>query len=162
MKAANCGIKKLNRIVPVMLKIAWAAAVRFALRFCPIEARMAVIVVPMLSPSRIGIAPVSPMTLVVVPATAVDAKLCSTAIVADEDCTRSVMHMPRRIPRNGTSLTLPMRSVNTALWARGFMTELMISMPSKRRPNEKITWPMSLTRSFFPRKFTRNPMKMIG
>ena len=54
---------QINTQVPVILKMLCAIAVRCAFFVCPIDARMAVIVVPMLSPRRIGIAPVRPMTL---------------------------------------------------------------------------------------------------
>ena len=48
-----------------MLKILCAIAVRFAFFDCPIDARSAIIVVPILSPSKIGIAPARPITLVI-------------------------------------------------------------------------------------------------
>ena len=53
----------MNTALPVILNTLWAIAVRFAFLDCPTEARIAVIVVPMLSPRRIGIAPARPMTL---------------------------------------------------------------------------------------------------
>ena len=61
---ANHGIIHTKTKLPLMLKMLCAIAVRLAFFDWPIDARSAVIVVPMLSPSRIGIAPVRPITLV--------------------------------------------------------------------------------------------------
>ena len=69
---------------PEILKRQWAIALRFAFFDCPIEARNAVIVVPMLSPRRIGIAPESPIMLVIPSPVSWEAKFCRTAIVALE------------------------------------------------------------------------------
>ena len=66
---------QINTQVPVILKKLCAIAVRFASLDCPMDARSAVIVVPILSPSKIGIAPVSPITLLTPSGPAWEAKL---------------------------------------------------------------------------------------
>ena len=63
IKAAKGLINQINRKHPLTLKIQCAAAVLLAFLGCPMLASTAVIVVPILSPSRIGIAPVRPITL---------------------------------------------------------------------------------------------------
>ena len=112
----------------------WAMAVRLASRLWPMEARSAVIVVPMLSPRRIGMAPARPMTEETPSGPAWEAKLWRMAIVAEELCTIRVMQRPSRIPKIGISLTFAISSVKTGLLETGFITELMIWMPSNRRP----------------------------
>ena len=73
-------------MLPVILNTLWATAVRFAFLDWPIDANKAVIVVPILSPNKIGNAPWRPMILL--PSTpAWAAKFCNTAIVALELCT---------------------------------------------------------------------------
>ena len=64
MAAHLAGAISANTTLPVILKILCAIAVRFAFLDCPIDAKSAVIVVPILSPRRIGIAPANPITLV--------------------------------------------------------------------------------------------------
>ena len=71
---ANNGMINTKTILPLILNILCAIAVLLAFFDCPIEANRAVIVVPMLSPSRIGIAPVSPITLVTPSGIGCDAK----------------------------------------------------------------------------------------
>ena len=72
-----------NSRQPDRLKMQWDRATRLASRDWPMAARSAVMVVPKLSPSRMGMAPSRPMMLV--PSTpGVAAKFCSTAIVALE------------------------------------------------------------------------------
>ena len=145
-----------------MLKMLCEIAVRLAALDWPMDASSAVMVVPMLSPSRIGIAPARPITLVTPSAAGCEAKFCSTAIVADELCTTSVIAAPSSTPSAGISETRPIRSVNTALPASGFMTLPIISMPSNNRPNEKMTMPMFFAFSLLAIKYTRKPIKIIG
>jgi len=159
---ANHGTRKIKTQLPLILKILCAIAVRFAFLDCPIDARSAVIVVPILSPRRIGIAPVSPITLLTPSGPACDAKFCRTAIVAELLCTTNVMTAPSTTPRTGMDETFPIRSTKTGLPAKGFMTSPMISIPSNKSPNEKITIPIFLTFSFLLTKFRINPTKIIG
>ncbi len=70
--------------------------------------------------------------------------------------------MPRAIPRTGMSATFPIRLINTALFARGFITLPIISIPSNKSPKEKITIPMLLIFSFFKTKKIMKPTKIIG
>ena len=85
-------------MLPVILKILCASAVLLAFLDCPMDANNAVIVVPMLSPNKIGIAPARPITLVTPSGPGCDAKFCSTAIVAELLCTTSVITAPSRTP----------------------------------------------------------------
>ena len=62
-------------MLPVMLKTLWATAVLLAFLDCPMDAKSAVMVVPMLSPRRMGMAPASPITLLTPSGPAWDAKL---------------------------------------------------------------------------------------
>ena len=158
----NTGITSKNTALPVILNTLCATAVLLAFLDCPIEASNAVIVVPMLSPNRIGIAPLRPITLVTPSAAGCDAKFCSTAIVAELLCTTSVMTAPNTTPSTGISDTLPIRSMNTGLLASGFITLPMISIPSNNKPKEKITLPISVTFSRLLKNDTINPIKIIG
>ena len=84
IRAAYCGTNQINKSVPERLKIEWAMAVRLASLLPPIEANNAVIVVPILSPKRTGMAPVKPSKLWPFGPACI-AKFCKTAIVAEED-----------------------------------------------------------------------------
>ena len=159
---ARTGIKNRNTILPVILKILWATAVLFAFLDCPMDANSAVMVVPMLSPRRIGIAPVSPMTLLTPSGPAWEAKFWSTAMVAELLCTTRVIIMPSNTPRTGIWVTCPMRFKKNGLEASGFITFPMISIPSNNKPKEKITIPMFLIFSFLLIKLIINPIKIIG
>ena len=104
----NCtitGTNQMNTSAPEILNTLCATAVRFASRDCPIEANSAVMVVPMLSPSRMGMEPARPSTLVTPSGPACEAKLCSTAMVALELCTTSVITVPTTTPSAGMSFT---------------------------------------------------------
>ena len=105
-------------MLPVILNTLCATAVHFAFFDCPIDASNAVIVVPILSPRRIGIAPASPITLVTPSGPACEAKFWSTAIVAELLCTTIVIIIPRITPSTGRSFTFDMSSINTGLDAR--------------------------------------------
>ena len=161
-KEASTGIKHKNTILPVILKILWATAVLFAFLDCPMDANSAVMVVPILSPSRIGIAPVRPMTLLTPSGPAWDAKFCSTAMVAELLCTTRVIVIPSSTPNTGTCVTLPIRSRKNGLEASGFMTFPIISIPSNNKPKEKTTIPIFLIFSFLLIKWIINPIKIIG
>ena len=85
------------------------------------------------------------------------AKFCSTAMVALELCTTSVITVPTRTPRTGTPATWAIISVKTGLSARGFMTDPMVSMPTKSRPKPNIARPDSFIRSPLASVMTRKP-----
>ena len=161
-KRANTGRRNINKILPVILKTLCASAVLFAFLDCPMDAKSAVMVVPMLSPRRIGIAPVRPITLVTPSGPACEAKFCNTAMVAELLCTTSVITVPSATPRIGISFTFAIRSTKIALPASGFITLPMISIPSNNSPNEKITRPIFFNCSFLQTKFIIKPMKISG
>ena len=73
-------------------------------------------------------------------------------MVALELCTTSVITKPVSKPRIGTSATCWIMFENTGLVASGFITEPMISIPSKSRPKPKIVAPIDLMRSFLAKK----------
>ena len=139
-------------MLPVILKILCASAVLLAFLDCPMDANNAVIVVPMLSPNKIGIAPARPITLVTPSGPGCDAKFCSTAIVAELLCTTNVITAPSITPSTGISATFAISSTKIGLFASGFITLPMISMPSNNRPKEKITRPTFFTFSFLEAK----------
>ena len=149
---ANRGINQINRKLPVILKTLCATAVLFASLDCPILASSAVIVVPILSPKRIGIAPARPITLDTPSAAGWDAKLCNTAIVALLLCTTTVMAVPKSSPRIGILETLSINVTNMGLSASGFITELMVSIPANKRPKAKMVCPIFFTFSFLETK----------
>ena len=101
IRAAYGFTNQINRKHPEMLKMQCASAVLFASLVCPILASKAVIVVPMLSPSRIGIAPTRPRILLTPSGPGCSAKFCNTAIVALLLCTTSVIRVPTATPRTG-------------------------------------------------------------
>ena len=146
---------------PVILNTLCAIAQRFASLDWPILANNAVMVVPILSPSRIGIAPTNPITLAP-SGPACDAKLCSTAIVAELLCTTSVISIPTPTPSTGMWLTFSIILINTGLVASGFMTSPIISIPTNNKPNAKIVWPINFIFSFFAINAIRNPINTIG
>ena len=161
----NCaisGTNQMNTNAPVTLNTLCATAVRFASRDCPMQARSAVMVVPMLSPSRMGMDPWRPSTLVTPSGPGCEAKLCSTAMVALELCTTSVITVPAATPSAGISFTWSIIARNTSLCASGFMTAPMVSMPTNSRPNANTVWPMFLTRSSFAANHTMKPTNTMS
>ena len=161
ISAANGFTNQIKRKQPEILKIQWATAVLFASLLCPILARSAVIVVPMLSPSRIGIAPARPRILVIPSAPGCAAKFWRTAMVALLLCTTRVISVPTPTPKTGICATFPIRSVKTWLEASGFITSPMVSIPRKRSPNAKMVCPILFIFSDFVTKAIINPIKMI-
>ena len=161
ISAANGFTNQINKKQPEILKIQCATAVLFASFDCPILARSAVIVVPILSPKRIGIAPASPSILVTPSGPGWEAKFCKTAIVALLLCTTSVINVPTATPSTGICATRPIKSVNTGLDANGFMTSPIVSIPRNKRPKAKIVWPILFTFSDFVTNEIRNPIKII-
>ena len=159
---ASTGTNQMNRNAPVMLNTLCATAVRFASRDCPMQARSAVMVVPMLSPSRMGMEPWRPSTLVTPSGPGCEAKLCSTAMVALELCTTSVITVPTTTPSAGMSFTWSIMDRNTSLCASGFMTAPIVSMPTNRRPNANTVCPMFLTRSSFATNHTMKPTNTMS
>ena len=142
------------------MKMVCAIAVLLASRLCPSDASSAVMVVPILSPRRIGIAPTSPRILVTPSTPGWAAKFCRTAIVALLLCTTSVIAVPSRSPSTGIPDTFPIRSVNTGLDASGFITSPMVSMPRNNKPNANIVCPILLIRSDLQTNVRINPIKI--
>ncbi len=157
ISAAYGFTRKRNKIAPEILNTQCANAVLLASFGCPIDAITAVMVVPILSPRRIGIAPVRPIILVTPSGPACDAKFCNTAIVALLLCTTSVISAPTATPRTGMCDTFPIISTKNALDARGFITSPIVSIPRNKRPNANIVCPIFLTFCFFDTKAIRNP-----
>ena len=91
----------MNSSEPEILKILCDNAVRCAFFDCPMQANSAVMVVPILSPNRIGIAPSKPRILLTPSGPAVEAKFCSTAMVAELLCTTTVIKVPTSTPKTG-------------------------------------------------------------
>ena len=106
---------------------------RFAFRLVPMEARTAVMQVPMFWPKRIYTAVGSPMT----PLTA---KACRIPTEAEEDWISAVKAAPARMPINGL-LKLDTRSTKAGESRRGIMAELIISIPMNRIPSPAMIWP---------------------
>ncbi|WP_371298281.1 hypothetical protein [Paraeggerthella sp.] len=97
----------MNTSAPEILNTLCATAVRFASRDCPIEANSAVMVVPMLSPSRMGMEPARPQHAGhAVGASPARRKLCSTAMVALELCTTRRHHRAHHHAERGDVLHL--------------------------------------------------------
>ena len=151
----------MNSRHPDTLKMQCATAVRFASLFCPMLAKSAVIVVPILSPRRIGIAPVNPNILVTPSGPAWAAKFCNTAIVALLLCTTRVINVPTKTPSTGIFDTFAIKSVNTGLDASGFITSPIVSIPRNNRPKANIVCPILFTFSDFATKEMIKPINMI-
>ena len=83
-------------------------------------------------------------------------------MVAEDDCTTSVIPAPKITPRTGISFTLSIISKKNGAVANGFMTVPMISMPSNNNPNENIAKPIFFIFSFLQMKFIINPANIIG
>ena len=152
-------INQIKIMLPLILNIQCARAVRLASLLCPRLASNAVIVVPILSPNRIGIAPARPRILAPF-GPACSAKFCKTAMVAELLCTTSVINVPTQTPRIGISATFAIIAVKTGLPASGFITSPIVSIPKKRTPNAKTVCPMFFTFSDLHKKETINPAKI--
>ena len=126
-----------TRQVPMRLKSAWARAVRRAFAFAPIAASAAVMVVPMLSPSTIGIAVHTEIT-------PDSASAMVMPIVADELCTIIVQSVPTaiapstasigRCPPVGAQSNVEKNAMKRGIFARTFSSSAIRFMPKKRRP----------------------------
>ena len=81
----------VNRTVPNTLNIRWMMVVRLALRLVPMEAKTAVIQVPMFCPKRT-------YTALSRPITPLRASACRIPTEAEEDWIRAVMPAPTRTP----------------------------------------------------------------
>ena len=91
----------------------------------------------------------------------VAAKFCSTAMVALELCTTSVMRVPTRTPSTGTPVTWAIMSVNTGFSAKGFMTAPMVSMPRNKSPKPKTAVPTYFICPCLASCMTRKPTSTI-
>ncbi len=89
----------VNRTVPNTLNIRWMMVVRLALRLVPMEAKTAVIQVPMFCPKRT-------YTALSRPITPLRASACRIPTEAEEDWIRAVKAAPARMPTTGLEKVL--------------------------------------------------------
>ena len=87
----------------------------------------------------------------------VAAKFCSTAMVALELCTITVMRVPTITPSTGTPVTSAINVVNMGFSASGPITPPMVSMPRNRRPKPKSARPPSFVLLCFARVMMMKP-----
>src|SRR5699024_1942874 len=98
----NCN-KTIKIDAPITLKITCVNAARRAATEAPMEANIAVIVVPKLSPNNTGMAACSEIACSAY-------NTCKITIVADEHCTNKVNTVPISTTRIGLSLILTVKS----------------------------------------------------
>ena len=123
------GVTRLNTTnttVPIRLNSRWIAVARFALRVVPMEARTAVIQVPMFCPNRTNTALYRSMTPLM-------ARACKIPTDAEEDWISAVKPAPTRMPRSGL-LNFVIISTNCGSSLKGDIAELIISIPIKSTP----------------------------
>ena len=113
--------------VPITLNIRWMIVVRFAFRLVPMDARTAVMQVPMFCPNSTYTALSSPIRP---PA----ARACRMPTDAEEDWMMAVKIMPARIPSTGLA-NFVIRLMNASESRSGIMELLIISMPMNRMPS---------------------------
>ena len=121
--------------------MAWAAATRLASLPCPMAASTAVMVVPMLSPSKMGMAAVSPSRLCTPSAPGCAAMLCSSATVAELLCTVKVMQTPASSPCMGLCCTRASSSRSRGLCSSGSMALRITVTPSNSSPKPNTASP---------------------
>ena len=119
----------MNIIVPMRLKRTCPIAACLAGLEAPIDATMAVSVVPMLSPSIMGMA----ASRVIRPC---EATAIVRPIVAAEDCIKAVRIIPARTPVRGLRLRIRRSSLCCAItWEADFMVCIpRKTIPSPMRP----------------------------
>ena len=119
-------------------------------------------VVPMLSPNRMGRAPASPSTLWMPSGPACCAARCSTAMVAELLCTTSVIPVPSSSPSSGVCRTCVIQRRKTGCSASGAIAPDKTSMPSNSRPNENTASPSCRVRSRRASSQTSTPTNRMG
>ena len=135
---------------PMTLKSTWAAQACLAVRSVPMEARTAVMVVPILSPKMMGMAawrgkrPCTPRAMV-------------RPTVAALDWTRRVSSVPARTPMSG--LWLNMRN-NSFSFRRKLMEDSMVCIPTKSRPKPNRPLPAYFCTLERPKKERSTPIIM--
>ena len=123
----------VNRTVPNTLNIRWMMVVRLALRLVPMEAKTAVIQVPMFCPKRT-------YTALSRPITPLRASACRIPTEAEEDWIRAVKAAPARMPTTGLEKVLT-RLTKAGHSRRGSMAEPIISIPIKSTPKPARIFP---------------------
>ncbi|OPZ61630.1 MAG: hypothetical protein BWY85_02352 [Firmicutes bacterium ADurb.Bin506] len=132
-------------------------AVRRAVRLVPMEARIAVMQVPMLSPKRIGTATSS----VITPGDAI-ATAMRIPTVAELLWMMTVMTSPTSTPRTGLPANACMALAKTGLSRSGTTAWLITERPRNNSPNPSTTSPA--LRHAFRRdtRMSRKPTPMAG
>ena len=141
--------------VPKILNNAWPTAVRFAEMLVPIEASIAVMHVPILSPNIIGIAEDKSNK-------PIEANAITKPTVALELWAIQVTSIPAKTPRRGFLLKLIKIFFAASLLANGFATDIIILSPKKRIPNPKINRPKFFQNLLFTNIFIKKPKPIAG
>ena len=117
----------VNNTVPIILNNRWITVVRFAFTFIPIDAKTAVIHVPMFCPNKTNTA----LESGIIP---VDASACKIPTDAEDDWITAVKSAPTKIPRSGLS-NFVIRLINASDSFKGDIAAPIISIPIKRIPS---------------------------
>ncbi len=141
-----------NITTPMTLNSTCAAAACLALLLDPIHAITAVMVVPMLSPRRMGIAASRPKSPWV-------AMAMVRPTVAELDCTSMVRPAPAITPRSG--LWLKARNIS-CLPLRNSMESPMYCIPRKRRPKPTSPFPRYFCFLVLPKTESIIPTAIMG
>ena len=123
-----------NSIEPTTLNNTCVAAARRAAIDAPIEAKIAVMVVPILSPNNTG----REASKFKIPS---EYRPCKIPTVALELCTITVNTVPTTTPNIGCSLILIVKSIKAGNSRSGFIPPLINSIPKNKPPKPKITSP---------------------
>ena len=137
--------------VPMMLNIRWMIVARLALRLVPMEARTAVIQVPIFWPKRMNTELEKLMAPLV-------ARAWRMPTEAEEDWIRAVNRAPTAMPSRGLE-NLVIRSTKAWESRRGIMEELIISMPINSTPRPAMIWPMWWALGILTKTTMATPMK---
>ena len=125
--------------VPMMLKLRWTTAARFAFVFAPMDESIAVTHVPMFWPIMMGMAE----AMVIAP---VLAKACKTPTEADDDWMIAVKTAPASTPSSGFE-NKSRRLRKLSLERSGDTAPLIASMPYIRTAKPSKIEPVSFCRS---------------
>ena len=135
----------------MILKLKWMAVACLASRLVPIEARTAVIQVPIFCPNNTYTAPSKPITPLA-------ARACKIPTEAELDWIKAVNPAPTKIPTNGFEKCVT-NSTNSFDSLNGIIAVLIIFIPIKRIPKPAIICPISVALALFVNIINATPIK---
>ncbi len=141
------------KIAPIRLNSKWITAAFFAILLAEMEDKRAVIHVPMFAPKMIG----KPTAILILP---VVVNATRTPVVAEDDCTNTVIPKPIKIPRYHWLPMAIIKFLNTSESLKGYIASLISSIPNIKIPNPRRILATSRLFLAFAKRNMREPEKI--